>query len=429
MKKNFMAIASLLIAAMLLVVSCAPEANVEGKVEDNGLVNASLMATAAGKALTVTHEGVPLTYSVTLTAGWTTDDDYKMDEVVGARTINNVNIEQDTIPLGWISQGLWTVTVEGKRTVVTNEGEKKVTVVKGSTTKYITKDNAGVVVFLGTDTTSSQSTTIDFDIKVNELAKDNGNYSLKATIVRADNGTNPPSNPTLDLKPADNSVGNTRKYTGNTKLTPGYYKVTVQLLNGSNVIGGITRGILVTGESKIAIKGSVSASDFAKGSLTVIDPKVTIGNITAVKNANEQNAKKSITLSRNEDLSNNEVLYKGDLKLETSQEAESYAITYTVEASHTSINQSGVTISDPTYTWTVDGETPTREKASITDNSITVNYTAPGPKNVTCLVTYLCTVSIGETEYKFTFGKEAVASVLVKGPAVDGEAPIQTQSN
>ena len=34
MKKNFMAIASLLIAAMLLVVSCAPEANVEGKVED-----------------------------------------------------------------------------------------------------------------------------------------------------------------------------------------------------------------------------------------------------------------------------------------------------------------------------------------------------------------------------------------------------------
>ena len=39
MKKNFMAIASLLIAAMLLVVSCAPEANVEGKVED-GLVEA-----------------------------------------------------------------------------------------------------------------------------------------------------------------------------------------------------------------------------------------------------------------------------------------------------------------------------------------------------------------------------------------------------
>ena len=51
MKKNFMAIASLLIAAMLLVVSCAPEANVEGKVED-GLVEASF-GVAYGKDVTV----------------------------------------------------------------------------------------------------------------------------------------------------------------------------------------------------------------------------------------------------------------------------------------------------------------------------------------------------------------------------------------
>ena len=47
MKKNFMAIASLLIAAMLLVVSCAPEA----KVED-GLVDASF-GVAYGKDVTV----------------------------------------------------------------------------------------------------------------------------------------------------------------------------------------------------------------------------------------------------------------------------------------------------------------------------------------------------------------------------------------
>ena len=51
MKKNFMAIASLLIAAMLLVVSCAPEANVEGKVED-GLVDAKLNV-AFGKAVNI----------------------------------------------------------------------------------------------------------------------------------------------------------------------------------------------------------------------------------------------------------------------------------------------------------------------------------------------------------------------------------------
>ena len=104
MKKNFMAIASLLIAAMLLVVSCAPEANVEGKVEDTGLVNASLMATAAGKALTVSSpEGEALTYTITLEAKWDPNSEYKMDEVVGEKTFNRSSIS-NTIELGWISQ-------------------------------------------------------------------------------------------------------------------------------------------------------------------------------------------------------------------------------------------------------------------------------------------------------------------------------------
>ena len=69
MKKNFMAIASLLIAAMLLVVSCAPEANVEGKVED-GLVNASF-GVAYGKDVTVAeNDNVDIHYTYTLLPKW-----------------------------------------------------------------------------------------------------------------------------------------------------------------------------------------------------------------------------------------------------------------------------------------------------------------------------------------------------------------------
>ena len=68
MKKNFMAIASLLIAAMLLVVSCAPEA----KVEDDGLVNASF-SVAYGKDVVVkTNPGVTIDYTYSLTPEWTT---------------------------------------------------------------------------------------------------------------------------------------------------------------------------------------------------------------------------------------------------------------------------------------------------------------------------------------------------------------------
>lgn len=427
MKKNFMAIASLLIAAMLLVVSCAPEANVEGKVED-GLVNASLMATAAGKALTVTHEGDPLTYSVTLTAGWADDPNYKMDKVVGAGTINNVDIKKD-IPLGWISQGLWTITVEGKR-----NGD---TVIQGSTTKYITKGDADVVVFLGTDISSKESTYLDFDITVNELAANNAGYSLKASIVSAD-GRSPSF--TKDCTTFDvEDKGSTRTYkitNSDTKsvvsLTPGYYKVTVQLIKTTpaateggqakeDVIGGITRGVLVTGESKITIKGSVSASDFAKGNLTVIKPEVTISGITAKKDVTEKNTEgTAINLIKNSD-----DLYEGIVELPTSYKDESYTITYTVSASCDQTNQSGVTIKGPTYTWTVDGKPQTGSDASFK-----ATYNAPGPKNVTCLVTYVCSVSINGTEYDFTFGNEAVASVLVKGPAVavepTGEATTQT---
>ena len=435
MKKNFMAIASLLIAAMLLVVSCAPEANVEGKVED-GLVHASLMATAAGKALTVKYpENEKLSYTVTLAAGWNADNNYKMDEVVGAKTITNADISKK-IELGWISQGLWTVTVEGKR------GSD--VVVTGSTTKYITKGNEGIVVFLKTDTTYSKTTAIDFDITVNELAATNSGYDLKATIERADKATGTPeiTDPSFTSTPVKGTNGknnNTRKYiSNNTTLTPGYYKVTVQLIKTTpaatgegqgteEVIGGITRGVLVTGESKITIKGSVSASDFAKGSLNVYTPEVEIDSFTAVTDASESDN----ILGTDVDDSTN--TYKGNVTLATFGDNDSYTITYTVGSHCTPTNQNGVTFSDPTYTWTVDGETPTEEKASITNNSITVNYTAPGHKNVTCLVTYLCTVRIGETNYQFTIGNEAVASVLVKGPAVEGEvtgeATTQTQSN
>ena len=51
MKKNFLAIASLLIAAMLLVVSCTQEV----APVDNGLVNVTLSTSISGKAITVSN--------------------------------------------------------------------------------------------------------------------------------------------------------------------------------------------------------------------------------------------------------------------------------------------------------------------------------------------------------------------------------------
>ena len=67
MKKNFMAIASLLIAAMLLVVSCAPEAKVENNDVANDLVDVKL-SVAFGKAVKIdTADEARIQYKYTLT--------------------------------------------------------------------------------------------------------------------------------------------------------------------------------------------------------------------------------------------------------------------------------------------------------------------------------------------------------------------------
>ena len=70
MKKNFMAIASLLIAAMLLVVSCAPEAKVENNDVANDLVDVKL-SVAFGKAVKIdTADEARIQYKYTLTPKW-----------------------------------------------------------------------------------------------------------------------------------------------------------------------------------------------------------------------------------------------------------------------------------------------------------------------------------------------------------------------
>ena len=75
MKKNFMAIASLLIAAMLLVVSCAPEANVEGKVED-GLVEAVIGLGRSAKDIDISNgdKNALIKYEYKMTAAWKSTD-------------------------------------------------------------------------------------------------------------------------------------------------------------------------------------------------------------------------------------------------------------------------------------------------------------------------------------------------------------------
>ena len=111
MKKNFMAIASLLIAAMLLVVSCSQE--IAPKDDNNGLVKASL-SVGYGRDLKVTGDtdSNDLTLQYKMEAKWSnpTSDTENLYE-----TITNPAPNWTSLPangtLGWVTPGLWTVNV------------------------------------------------------------------------------------------------------------------------------------------------------------------------------------------------------------------------------------------------------------------------------------------------------------------------------
>ena len=152
MKKNFMAIASLLIAAMLLVVSCAPEANVEGKVED-GLVEAVIGLGRSAKDITITdnYAGTHITYYYTMNAAWKASD-------TGAPIYGEVKTETKlaetdsfigTVPensLGKVTPGLWNIEVKGYTT--TESAEKDKLVLEGKASAYFNGSVTKATVFV-----------------------------------------------------------------------------------------------------------------------------------------------------------------------------------------------------------------------------------------------------------------------------------------
>lgn len=389
MKKNFLKVAALLIAAMLLVVSCSQEVKAPEN-EDNGLVAVTLNTSVASKGLTFegldSVEGVVYTY--TLDALW---DDTNLDEkIIGEKSNVTISDINTSTKLGYLSQGYWNIKVEAKK-------DGKV-VLSGETNQYITEGNASVTVFLNVAGTSNSTCTLSFDINVNNLSANTADYSLYYSIegkkynnetvtfgpteittknqVAPDQGT---TNPTYVTKFIGSKDG----------LQPGYYRVTVTLKKGETVIGGITRGfLLIDGDTEVKLMGSVSASDFVNSTLNVITAGVTISDVTAIVGEG------SDLLTKNE----NEDSYEGQLTCTSSSNTETvvYSLTHSININ---TNIPGVTsVSGPTYIWMVDGEVA--EDSDGNDATLTINFT-PGDRYVTCIVNYTYTCTVGASTAEF----------------------------
>ncbi|MCI6115009.1 MAG: hypothetical protein MR687_06960 [Spirochaetales bacterium] len=402
MKKNFLMVASLLIAAMLLVVSCAQEVKAPA---DNNLVEVTLNTSAARSTLNYSGFGDSnngaITYRYKLTAQWHPESVNGADQVVGNTTdatgaVNGyISLSEGTATanLGYVSQGLWEVDVIG------SIGEKDV--LKGTTQVYINKNNNTVNVYVKPIETAEKA-GIELDIKVNDHDA-SSQYKLVYSIEKVDGseatgtvGTESKGLTNLGLDKGQNLDENGfRSWTTKiTKMTPGYYRVTVTMMNGTSKVGGLTKGVLLFAEDANAkLSGYVNSSDFINGTLNVYYPTVSVavtaGDITAG----------TITI--------------GDNTVNT------YDVTYT--AIPTIAGNNSIT-GTTTYTWYADGVKVTSENA---ESTYTAQYkqTEPGYKTVTCVVKY--TFSVEDAGDTIEYVVQGAKDLTTKVDAVTQTSPSQ----
>lgn len=359
MKKNFLKIAALLIAAMLLVVSCSQEVKAP-EAEDNGLVEAFLNTSAARSALTYSGLSIDnVKYRYRLTAQWKpegADQDAVVGNTTGVESADSegyIAFDNDETKssqgLGYVSQGLWQVDVIGS----IGEGGAKKDVLKGTTKVYFNKTSGSdtVTVYVKPIDTAS-SAQITLNVKVND--HDSGSaYKLYYSIedVKGDEIVGE-----TEMNKTESVEKGYRLWSiEKTGLNPGYYRVTVTMKNGEDVVGGLTTGVLLfAGDTSATLSGSVNSKDFINGTLNVFYP----------------NVKVTITPS---------AVTKTDNK---------YHVTYTATASIENHNGLANNV-QPTYTWYADGVPLTNENNASTYEGI---YDEPGNKTVTCVATYTLNV-------------------------------------
>lgn len=271
MKKNFLMVASLLIAAMLMVVSCTQEV----KAPESNLVEVKL-GVGYGRDLTVSGdtktEDMVLKY--TMQHNWA--DTNATETVVGDKT-SQTEFTDDTA-IGYVTPGLWTVHVyayeKGKSSSPYNP------IFEGEAQAYFSDKKNKVTVYLAP--TSGQTNTIRFAVSMQDLVGDvtgaykgAGDYKLKYTLQRT-NGDESSEKEIPEVsgsKPLPNEIelnvgaNVTRYYVAESDLASGYYRATVKVYsvdkNGSDsLVGGISKGFLLSGGNTATLVGHIEPNEY-----------------------------------------------------------------------------------------------------------------------------------------------------------------------
>ena len=280
MKKNFLKIAALLIAAMLLVVSCSQE--VAPKNEDNGLVKATI-GVAYGKDVTVVYgNDANITYKYELKPLWSNLENgapiygATNGEVLAYDEGTTYKLSGDPAPgeftANSVTPGYWQITVNGY------VGEK--VVLTGSTKTYINKTTSNATVFVSPisdpNTNAVGNVTITLLMEdLDAIDKDDTNTSSKIKYY-LDNDIK--GEVVTKIKKVETSENNSAYVNANeaheyritlNTVAAGYHTITIKV---DGYTGGVTKSFLMIPGNDVTISGSIYPSKFeeAKSDIKVV---------------------------------------------------------------------------------------------------------------------------------------------------------------
>ena len=354
MKKNFLKIAALLIAAMLLVVSCSQEI----APKNDNLVNASVNI-ADTRSLTTTGEELGnVTYEYKLKKNFA--------QVVGNSAIFGEVSDWTAIPkdkmLGYVTQGLWTIEVQGK---VGNN-----VVLYGKADHYFNNQDKVAKVFVNPTTGTGN---VSISVKMQDLEDaSSSKYQVKYALTGIDAPTEAVSTPMTRTPLTSEENKNTSSYAiNNLSVAAGYYRLTISVWGPKNgtsnteqeLLGGVTKSIRVLNGSAIVVSGSIEPMNFDKSQVNVVLIEPT-GSLTKDSTSPVTNTDIVITVTDSTNVTDLE--YADYTKKENGTIEDTDGNVYAVS-----------------YIWDVNGS-----KHESTENTCTVNFPEPGPKTVSCAIVY-----------------------------------------
>ena len=419
MKKNFMAIASLLIAAMLLVVSCSQEVAPKDDAH-SGLVEARLIANY-GRTIKVDDatDAESLTLQYKMTHNWNNPENNPLYEGITNPALSWTELHDDG-KLGWVTPGNWTIHVRAVKLTdgMSDEAKKSEdlkSVFSGSVTKYFAKDNTTATVYLNPNSANTTN-SVTIDVTMQDIKDANGNsYILKYALVA---GNTAITTTTVNDAVTFGTVGSTAegsnitKYSQSvTKLADGFYTLIIYVMNGTNgneVVGGVREGFLLTNGAQAKVTGHVEPSDYESVSINTeyVNVNATLSTPSIIyqkeqAKAGVENQTEWVTTSAND----------------AGQAVVTITCTDTTSAYSSIAKLDGYT---PTFCWMVDGQVVAQENGSIKSgtssstsrptSTLTYTFDNPGNKNITCQVIYSKTVS-GEGSVFFSETKSTQVKV------------------